>query len=463
MRGGESLAFLAALGPFKADGYRAPRLPGFARGRVVAPYPECVERPRGGSAQRALRSGELLWVRVVWDAAFPSTKLGATLDDYMSNKTTDDPLGEAEAARRSAAPPEAQPALLSKRHKALGARLVDYAGHRMPLRYGSAVEEHRAVRASAGVFDVSHMGRFCFEGPRALAAVDSLMANAVGRLTPGRAKYSCCCNAQGGILDDVIVYCLRADRVLVVCNAANRAKLWAHFEPRRGDSRLVDLSAQSVLLAVQGPRALGVLGRCIGADMSAMRPFAVLEHCAGGRSFTVARTGYTGEDGAEVMADENAGGWLFEELVASGVTPSGLAARDTLRLEASLPLYGQELDESTHPKEAGLGWSVKLVGRDFVGSAALRTLQSAALHRTLVGLMLEGRGIARTGYSVLSEAGQALGQCTSGAPSPTLGRSIALAYVPPAFAAEGTRCVVDCRGRAVPAAVVPRPFYRRPA
>lgn len=359
-------------------------------------------------------------------------------------------------------PEEAQEVALGEQHRALGARLVAYAGYRMPLRYGSALEEHRAVREGAGVFDVSHMGRFCFEGPGAPATVDALTANATGRLAPGRARYSCCCNEQGGILDDVIVYHLDEGRWLVVCNAVSRAKLWAHFEARLSTGcRLTDVSAQSVLLAVQGPRALAVLDRCLGSGLSALRPFAVAEHQAGERRFAVARTGYTGEDGAEVWADESAGRWLFEQLLGEGVTPAGLAARDTLRLEASLPLYGQELDETTHPREAGLGWSVKLGGRDFVGSAALRKLHAAPLQRTLVGLMLQGRGIARSGYPLLSPAGQPLGACTSGSPSPTLGCNIALAYVPPAFSAEGTRCVVDCRGRGVAAQVVARPFYRR--
>ena len=359
-------------------------------------------------------------------------------------------------------------------HQALGARFVPYAGWRMPVQYRGVTEEHHAVRRAVGLFDVSHMGRLLFSGPRALEVVGSAITNDISRLTPGQALYTCCCNEAGGILDDLIVYRLpangRAERVLVVCNAANRSKIVAHLSAlARGRAEFEDQSPATSLIAVQGPLALSLLdalGTELGATAS-LPSFHVRETRVMGYAATLARTGYTGEDGVEIVVANADAPALWRSLVdrgkALGVEPIGLAARDTLRLEARLSLYGNELDEATNPFEAGLGWTVKLAGREFIGRAALVELEQRPRPRQLVGFEMVGRGIARHGYPILSAAGEQIGICTSGAPSPTLGTNIGLGYVPPAHAALGSQLEIDCRGRAIPARVVKTPFYRRAA
>lgn len=355
-------------------------------------------------------------------------------------------------------------------HEALGARFVPYAGWRMPVQYRGVSEEHHAVRRAVGLFDVSHMGRLVFEGPRAVELVDSAVTNDFSRVEPGRALYTCCCNERGGILDDLIVYRLAAERVLVVCNAANREKIAGHLSAlARGRASFDDRSGRTCLVAVQGPRALELL-TSLGCDLSlpeGLPPFHIREARLMGLGVSLARTGYTGEDGVEIIVD-NAGApslWraLLERGQALGAQPVGLAARDTLRLEARLSLYGNELDEATNPFEAGLGWTVKLDAGEFIGKAALVRIKQEGPARQLVGFEMVGRGIARHGYAITSPSGGALGVCTSGAPSPTLGKNIGLGYVPPSHAAVGTELAIDCRGRAVAARVVKTPFYRRPS
>ena len=366
-------------------------------------------------------------------------------------------------------------------HEALGARFVPYAGWRMPVQYRGVSEEHHAVRRAVGLFDVSHMGRLVFSGPRALEVIASAITNDLSRLAPGQALYTCCCNEQGGILDDLIVYRLPSsdsaggdasssgtERVLVVCNAANHSKIAAHLSAlAAGRADFEDQSAATSLIAVQGPRALELLGS-LGTELAlpaGLPPFHVRETRLSGQSCTLARTGYTGEDGVEIIVPNAAAATLWRGLLergkALGVEPIGLAARDTLRLEARLSLYGNELDETTNPFEAGLGWTVKLASHDFIGKAALVELERRPRSRTIVGFEMVGRGIARHGYPVLSAAGEPIGVCTSGAPSPTLGKNIGLAYVPPAYSALGSELSVDCRGRAIAARVVKTPFYRR--
>jgi len=359
-------------------------------------------------------------------------------------------------------------------HEALGARFVPYAGWRMPVQYRGVSEEHHAVRRAVGLFDVSHMGRLVFSGPRALEVVSGAITNDLSRLQPGQALYTCCCNERGGILDDLIVYRLQAgggpERVLVVCNAANRSKIVAHLSAlAAGRADFEDQSADTSLIAVQGPRALELLGS-LGAELAlpaALPPFHVRETRVAGLACTLARTGYTGEDGVEIVIANAAAASLWRGLLergqALGVEPIGLAARDTLRLEARLSLYGNELDETTNPFEAGLGWTVKLGSHDFIGKAALVELERRPRERVIVGFEMVGRGIARHGYPILDAQGKAIGVCTSGAPSPTLSKSIGLAYVPPAYAALGSEFSVDCRGRAIAARVVKTPFYRRAA
>jgi aminomethyltransferase len=353
-------------------------------------------------------------------------------------------------------------------HAARGARFVAYAGWRMPVQFRGVSEEHHAVRRAVGLFDVSHMGRLVFEGPRAVEVVDGAISNDFSRLEPGRALYTCCCNESGGILDDLIVYRLAPERVLVVCNAANHDKIAVHLAAlAQGRADFEDQSERTSLIAVQGPRALELLGALgVGLSLPSELPaFAVRETRLMGLPVTLARTGYTGEDGVEVVVPSSDAPALWRALLAEGarfgVEPIGLAARDTLRLEARLSLYGNELDESTNPFEAGLGWTVKLSAGDFVGKAALERLKATPLSRQLVGFEMVGRGIARHGYPILDAKGSPIGVCTSGAPSPTLGKNIGLGYVPPSHSAIGTSLSIDCRGRPIEAQVVKTPFYRR--
>ncbi|HKO92675.1 MAG TPA: glycine cleavage system aminomethyltransferase GcvT [Polyangiaceae bacterium] len=353
-------------------------------------------------------------------------------------------------------------------HEALGARFVPYAGWRMPVQYRGVTEEHQAVRSAVGLFDVSHMGRLELEGPEAIAVVDGAITNDLRRLSPGQALYTCCCAEDGGIQDDLIVYVLDRARVLVVCNASNRTKIASHLAGlAQGRCQFRDASDQSSLIAVQGPRALELIS-ALGSSLRLpedVPPFHLRETALLGQPCSIARTGYTGEDGVEIVYPVGHAVALWRALLEAGrewgVQAVGLAARDTLRLEARLALYGNEIDATTNPLEAGLGWTVKFDGREFIGKAALQRAKAEGLPRRLVGFEMTGRGIARHGYPLSSLDGKAFGVCTSGAPSPTLGVNIGLGYVPVSHAELGTELLVDCRGRAVTARVVKTPFYRR--
>lgn len=359
---------------------------------------------------------------------------------------------------------------LHDEHRRLGARLVPYAGWEMPVQYAGISAEHRAVREAAGLFDVSHMGELEVTGPDAVATVDSLVTNDLRRVAAGQALYTCACNESGGILDDLIVYRHADDRILVVCNAANHAKMAAHLQAAaRPDAVVRDLSAETALLSLQGPRALAVLARagCTHDVAREIPSFHFADGAVAGVPATISRTGYTGEDGVELFCAWDSGPALWRALLAAGgeegLVPVGLGARDTLRLEARLSLYGNELGEDVDPFSAGIGWVVKLAGRDFLGRDALVALRARTPSRTLVGFEMVGKGIARHGYALLDAAGRQIGVCTSGAPSPTLNKNIGLGFVPPAAAEIGSSLWVDCRGKATEARVVKTPFYRRPA
>jgi aminomethyltransferase len=355
-------------------------------------------------------------------------------------------------------------------HKALGARLVPFAGWEMPVQYAGISAEHEAVRTRAGMFDVSHMGELLLEGEYAAALVNHLVTNDLARIEPGQAMYTCCCNERGTILDDLIIYKHAEDRILVVCNASNRDKISAHFRhAAEGHARFADISDETALIALQGPRALEILGRAgteLGDVASKLASFRFQRTKVAGVAATVARTGYTGEDGVEMFAAWADAPALWRALLAAGkelgIAPAGLGARDTLRLEARLSLYGNDIDESTNPIEAGLGWTVKLDKQDFVGKAALAKVKADGPTRKMVGFEMLGRGVARHGYPLLDSRGEPVGVCTSGAPAPTLGKNIGMGYLPVALANVGTRFSVDCRGKAVDAVVVPTPFYKRP-
>lgn len=338
----------------------------------------------------------------------------------------------------------------------------------MPVQYEGVSAEHLAVRGAVGLFDVSHMGELLLRGPRAREVVDSLITNDLARIGPGKAMYTCACNESGTILDDLIVYLLGEDEILIVCNASNHDKMSGHFARHAsGRCDFQDISSETALIAVQGPKAEQLLRDLDApATLVTLPTFGVTRSQLLGGAVTVARTGYTGEDGFELFCPNTRATALWQALLEKGsvlgVKPIGLAARDTLRLEARLSLYGNEIDETTNPIEAGLGWVVKLEGREFLGAQALRTIVAEGTSRVMVGFEMTGRGIARHGYPLLDPNAQPVGLCTSGAPSPSLGKNIGLGYLPRELSAIGREILVDCRGKHVSAVVVKTPFYKRP-
>ncbi len=351
-------------------------------------------------------------------------------------------------------------------HRALNARMVPFAGWEMPIQFKGIVEEHQAVRQHAGAFDVSHMGRLFVTGPDAPRLLRRAVTYAVDHLQEGRGHYTLLCNAAGGILDDPYVYRLDAQRYLFIGNASNadrdREQVASLVEDGM-DVELLDRQLSTVMFAVQGREAVGIAASVLGqqvVDGIAMRRCAELPFA--GQKLFVSRTGYTGEDGFEFVANVDAGRHLWQRFLAEGVQPCGLGARDTLRLESALALYGNDIDETTNPFEAGLDWVVSLDDEgDFVGRDALLKVKAAGIRRRLVCLKAVDRGVIRHDCPVL-QRGKAVGRVTSGGHSPTLGISIAMAYLPLELTAEGTEVEVDVRGRALRAVVVPRPFYRRP-
>ncbi|GAT83658.1 glycine cleavage system protein T [Streptomyces sp. F-3] len=356
-------------------------------------------------------------------------------------------------------------------HRSLGATMTDFAGWEMPLRYGSEREEHLAVRTRAGLFDLSHMGEITVTGPQAVALLNYALVGNIATVGPGRARYTMICRADGGILDDLIVYRTGEHEYLVVANASNaQAVLDALTERAAGfDAEVRDDRDAYALLAVQGPEALAVLKPLTDADLDGLKYYAALSGTVAGVPALIARTGYTGEDGFElfVAPDDAERLWqaLTEAGAPAGLVPCGLSCRDTLRLEAGMPLYGNELSTALTPFDAGFGRVVKFdkegdfVGREALLAAAERV--AAEPSRVLVGLVAQGRRVPRAGYSVVAD-GKVIGEVTSGAPSPTLGKPIAMAYVDAAYAAPGTTGVaVDIRGSHEPYEVVALPFYKR--
>jgi aminomethyltransferase len=352
-------------------------------------------------------------------------------------------------------------------HRALGARLIDFAGWLMPVQYAGILEEHRAVRERAGLFDLSHMGELFVEGPEAGDALAAALVSDPRTLAVGRAQYSMITAPDGGIIDDLIVYRLGSERYLVVANAANAVAVSDELAARLAGWKAVldDRSLATSLVAIQGPLAASVLGPLTDVDLAGLKYYAISEGTVAGIAALVARTGYTGEDGFEVFVDWAKGPAVWRALLEAGTTAGvvavGLGARDTLRLEAGMPLYGNELDRSTNPFEAGLGRVVKLQKPgDFVARAALERDAREPLAKRLVGLRVTGRGIARHGHRVLA-GDRATGVVTSGTQSPTLGRPIAMAYVAPGDGEPGTMLDVEIRDQRVAAEVVPLPFYKR--
>jgi aminomethyltransferase len=352
-------------------------------------------------------------------------------------------------------------------HVAAHAKLVPYAGFEMPVQYTSVIEEHRAVRERAGLFDVSHMGELTLKGSGALASLQRLVTNDLTAAIDGQAQYSAVCNDRGGIVDDVVVYRRSAEDLLVCVNAANRDKDRRWFEERapKAGTELRDEGDEYAQLALQGPKAAEILAKLTPLELGAIGTYRFREGPVLGKQMLVARTGYTGEDGFELFCRPEEARPLWDALLEagkpSGLIPCGLAARDSLRTEMKYCLYGNDIDDTTSPLEAGIGWAVKLdKPGGFIGVDPLRVQKVAGLSRKLVGFQLEDKGIARHGYPVLVK-GQKASEVTSGTLSPTLGTSIGMAYLPLSNANLGDPLAVDIRGRAVPAVVVRTPFYHR--
>jgi aminomethyltransferase len=350
-------------------------------------------------------------------------------------------------------------------HRALGARIVPFGGFEMPVQYAGILAEHDAVRKRAGLFDLSHMAQFELRGEDVAAWADTLTVNHVATMKPFQARYNIFTNAAGGAHDDVIFYRL-PDRWLLIVNAANAGKMWAHLEAQvRGDVRLTNRHGADALIAIQGPASVAMLAPFVAGDIGAMKYYTCLETTIGGVRGVVGRTGYTGEDGFELFVPGEAAVGIWDALLhanrAAGLAPCGLGARDVLRLEAGMPLYGHEMDETITPLQAGVPWAVKLAKPDFIGKAALEAQASAGDFARIVGLRLDGRVPARAGYRVLRD-GVDVGEVRSGSIAPALGNaSIATALVAADAATVGTRLGVEVRGTEHHATVVNLPFYKK--
>ncbi|MFN2464922.1 MAG: glycine cleavage system aminomethyltransferase GcvT [Candidatus Dormibacteria bacterium] len=353
---------------------------------------------------------------------------------------------------------------LYDRHAAAGGQMVEFGGWMMPLQYSSMREEHLAVRQGVGVFDVSHMGEFHLDGPRAEATLDRILSNRLDDLVDGQARYNIVCDQAGGVIDDALVYRIAAERFLVVVNAGTRLKDLDHFRAAAGDQPIDDATERTGLIAVQGPRAIEVLRPLTDLALDDIGYYHHAEGRLGDIPARWSRTGYTGEDGFEVFVPWDRAGeaWdlILEAGAPRGIRPCGLGARDTLRLEASMRLSGQDIDETTNPLEAGLGWAVKLDKGDFIGRDALQGVRDEGLKRQLIGLGLEGRAIARHGQRI-SDGGREVGEVTSGTFSFTLGRAVAMGYVERG-SVDSPALTVEIRGEPVAARRVPMPFYKRP-
>jgi aminomethyltransferase len=347
----------------------------------------------------------------------------------------------------------------------MGARLVDFAGWEMPVQFSSVIEEHMAVRTAAGLFDVSHMGEIEIEGPGALSLVQKVTCNDAARLAPGQVQYSALLTPAGTFVDDILVYRRSGDRFLLVVNAGNTAKDVAWVARHAGgDVRVEDASRRWAQIALQGPRSESILKGLCDADLQAMAYYRFVEAPVRGVGCLVSRTGYTGDDGFEIYSPPEAAADLFRALLdagrGAGLRPCGLGARDTLRLEAAMPLYGNDIDEGTTPYEAALRWIVKPAKGGFIGREALAAQERDGVRRRRVGFEMIERGIARHGYPVRS-AGRDVGVVTSGTFGPYVKKNIGMAYVPPDLTGEGARLSVVIRDRDAAAVVVPTPFYRR--
>jgi aminomethyltransferase len=356
-------------------------------------------------------------------------------------------------------------------HAVHGGRMVDFAGWSMPVQYSSIVAEHNATRTAAGLFDVSHMGRLRFTGAGSAAFLDSLVTRRITDMEPGQVRYGLVTNERAGILDDVLVYRLNhadgGEYYLMVVNASNREKIVGWIDKQlagRTEVRFADITVETAMIAVQGPLAIELMKPRVDFDLAGMKYYHAMESLVGGRSAIVSRTGYTGEDGCELIVPAAAAHETWDGVLADGhargVMAAGLGARDTLRLEAAMPLYGHELNEEINPLEAGLNFAVNLDNRTFPGSDVLTAVKRDGAMRVRIGLELTGKRVPREHFGIL--AGETpIGEITSGTFSPTLQKPIAMGYVPPQYGKVGTELMIDVRGTKEPAKVVKLPFYKR--
>ncbi len=355
---------------------------------------------------------------------------------------------------------------LSATHRALGAKMVPFAGYNMPVSYEGVTVEHQTVREGVGVFDVSHMGEFLIEGPKALELIQKVTSNDASRLEVGRAQYSCLPNETGGIVDDLIVYRVKPETYLLVVNASNIDKDWAHISKYNEGigAGMRNLSDAYSLLAIQGPKAAEAMQSLSSVDLAGI-PFYHFEvgDFAGVPHVIISATGYTGSGGFEIYCKNEEVQQIWDKVLEAGapygIKPIGLAARDTLRLEMGYCLYGNDIDDTTSPLEAGLGWITKFT-KEFVNSKGLMAQKEAGVSRKLVGFELSERGIPRQGYTITDEAGAPIGEVTSGTMSPSLGKGIGMGYVPVSHAAPGTVIGIQIRKNNLQATVVKPPFYK---
>ena len=354
---------------------------------------------------------------------------------------------------------------LSKTHEALGAKMVPFAGYNMPVQYEGVTIEHETVRNTVGVFDVSHMGEFLIEGPHALELIQKVSSNDASKLTIGKAQYSCLPNDTGGIVDDLIIYRIKDDTYLLVVNASNIEKDWNWISSKNSmNATMRDLSEDYSLLAIQGPKAIEAMQSLTSEDLSAIKFYNfVVGDFAGINHVIISATGYTGSGGFEIYCKNSEVKQIWDKVLEAGadfgIKPIGLAARDTLRLEMGYCLYGNDIDDTTSPIEAGLGWITKFT-KEFTNSEALKAEKERGPERKLIGFELEDRGIPRHGYDIVDNNGNVIGNVTSGTMAPSLGKGIGLGYVPPIFADPGSKINIQIRKKAIPATVVKLPFYK---
>lgn len=350
---------------------------------------------------------------------------------------------------------------LTETHIALGAKMVPFAGYNMPVQYEGVNIEHETVRNDVGVFDVSHMGEFLIEGPNALALIQKVTSNDASKLSIGKAQYSCLPNDDGGIVDDLIVYQIKDEQYLLVVNASNIEKDWNWIQSKNDvGATMRNISEDYSLLAIQGPNAVEKMQSLSSQDLSAIKFYNfVVGDFAGIEHTIISATGYTGSGGFEIYCKNNEVQQIWDKVIAAGAKPIGLAARDTLRLEMGYCLYGNDIDDTTSPIEAGLGWITKFT-KDFTNSKALEEEKRRGPDRKLVGFELDERGIPRHGYDIVDSSGEKIGVVTSGTMSPSLGKGIGMGYVPADLAKAGAKIFIQIRKKAVPATVVKLPFYQ---